>query len=850
MLTISGISHGYNMFGFPYYENDEGVYMSQAWSLLTKGQLAPYTYWYDHAPMGWIVIAIWTKLTGGFFTFGISVNSGRVLMLALHIFSTALILFISKRLTKSYIPGIIGTILFSLSPLAIYYQRRVLLDNIMIFFVLFSITTLITRKVKLTNVILSAISFGTAVLVKENAIFFIPAFIYLLYIATSNHNKMFAIIKWLAIVSGFVSLYFLYAILKGEFFPVGFLGDNGEHVSLMTTLEEQAGRGVTYPIWDTRGDIYRRTLEWFSKDFFLIYIGISSILIGLVLSFRNKAIRIFTFFILGFCIFLTRGSLVLDFYIVPLIPLLSLQVGFVLYYFLNLLKENKKIYIMGLSLVTILFIIYPFKVSSDQYTRNETESQIAALQWIKTNLDEDSKIAIDNYSYLDLHTSNKFGDKVFKDADWFQKLNLDPKIRSEKYNNDWRNIEYIALSHEMIRQVKLVPEDLKFLKRAFENAKPVISWTENSTAYLDFDNYISTNGDWMAIYKVEDKSKIALKESWHVFRDKYLISYGQIIDTENNDITTSEGQSYAMLMSVIVNDQNTFEGVWAWTQDHMQHRLEDKLFSWLVEKNEEGDYSVTDSASAADSDQDIALALLAAYKKWGNKEYLDSAKLIIEDIWSQEVVRINGRYYLTAGASVHVKDGYLVNPSYLSPAHYEIFSRVDTKNNWKELKQDSYQLLNQLSKKSQSSLPPNWVFVSNSGSIQNASRYFNNKENVDDYGFDAFRIFWRVALDAKWNNNQNAYDYLNMYTSFFENELEKGKLYSVYSVDGKPVVDYDAQSTNTAALSTFSITDIELSNDFYKNRFEDKVPENLYSHSWTLFSSALYSNNLPNLWEE
>src|SRR5260221_3594573 len=76
LLLLSGIAHTYNMFHFPYYENDEGTYMSQAWSLLKLGQVEPYTYWYDHAPAGWIFIALWTLLSGGFFTFGASVNSG------------------------------------------------------------------------------------------------------------------------------------------------------------------------------------------------------------------------------------------------------------------------------------------------------------------------------------------------------------------------------------------------------------------------------------------------------------------------------------------------------------------------------------------------------------------------------------------------------------------------------------------------------------------------------------------------------------------------------------------------------------------------------------------------------
>jgi len=56
-LGLVGTAHAINLFHFPYYEADEGTYMSQAWALVTKGSLAPYTYTYDHAPGGGILIA-------------------------------------------------------------------------------------------------------------------------------------------------------------------------------------------------------------------------------------------------------------------------------------------------------------------------------------------------------------------------------------------------------------------------------------------------------------------------------------------------------------------------------------------------------------------------------------------------------------------------------------------------------------------------------------------------------------------------------------------------------------------------------------------------------------------------
>src|SRR5436190_17569797 len=65
VLVVTIVAHAVNMFEFPYYEDDEGTYVSQAWAVLSEGRLAPYTYWYDHAPVGWFQIAAWGLVTGG-----------------------------------------------------------------------------------------------------------------------------------------------------------------------------------------------------------------------------------------------------------------------------------------------------------------------------------------------------------------------------------------------------------------------------------------------------------------------------------------------------------------------------------------------------------------------------------------------------------------------------------------------------------------------------------------------------------------------------------------------------------------------------------------------------------------
>src|SRR5438876_11248284 len=84
-LITGAISHGYHLFLYPLYITDEGIYMEQAWSVLREARLSPYTYVYDHAPAGWLVIAAWVSvLPHQFQIFGNAINTGRVLMLLVH----------------------------------------------------------------------------------------------------------------------------------------------------------------------------------------------------------------------------------------------------------------------------------------------------------------------------------------------------------------------------------------------------------------------------------------------------------------------------------------------------------------------------------------------------------------------------------------------------------------------------------------------------------------------------------------------------------------------------------------------------------------------------------------------
>ena len=88
-LVLVGVVHAVGMAVWPNYGNDdEGTYMARAWAVQTglgaHHGPAPYTYWYDHPPFGWIQLSLWTWLTHTFRAGTIAVASGQRRHAALH----------------------------------------------------------------------------------------------------------------------------------------------------------------------------------------------------------------------------------------------------------------------------------------------------------------------------------------------------------------------------------------------------------------------------------------------------------------------------------------------------------------------------------------------------------------------------------------------------------------------------------------------------------------------------------------------------------------------------------------------------------------------------------------------
>ena len=51
---------------------------------------------------------------------------------------------------------------------------------------------------------------------------------------------------------------------------------------------------------------------------------------------------------------------------------------------------------------------------------------------------------------------------------------------------------------------------------------------------------------------------------------------------------------------------------------------------------------------ASDADTDLAMSLVFAYARWQDPTYLGDARVIIHDLWAEDVVTINGTPYMSA----------------------------------------------------------------------------------------------------------------------------------------------------------------------------------------------------------
>jgi endoglucanase len=206
------------------------------------------------------------------------------------------------------------------------------------------------------------------------------------------------------------------------------------------------------------------------------------------------------------------------------------------------------------------------------------------------------------------------------------------------------------------------------------------------------------------------------------FLDRYVDGDGRVVRHDQGGDTVSEGQAYAMLLSVAAGDRARFDRVWGWTRAHLQRS--DGLLSWRWASGH-----VVQEEPAADADLDAARALALAADRFGEPSYRNASRSLTRAIVREETTWAADRPVLVAGR--WARGEAVVNPSYWSPRAYEELG-------FPKVADSSRKLAERLT---ESGLPPDWARVRPYGVVPSGPPSGGDAA----YSYDAVRTPIRLA---------------------------------------------------------------------------------------------------------
>jgi len=331
-----------------------------------------------------------------------------------------------------------------------------------------------------------------------------------------------------------------------------------------------------------------------------------------------------------------------------------------------------------------------------------------------------------------------------------------------------------------------------------------------------------------------DKTSAAtsLKSAFKHYYDTFYNESGNYAGIRSNAGSSeyfSEGVGYGMLMMVYFSDntksyQGEFDKLWAFYQASADAN---GLMNWKIGNLDPSLASnIWGKGAATDAEMDVAAALILAARQFGNNAYNDAAATLLANVRKYEF-ETNGLH--KPGDSWNDKK----NPSYVTPAYYELFKSVDTDGAafWDMALDVNYELLETNSAENSTGLFDNWSNASGTG--------------LDGYyGYDASRTPWRLAQAYYWYGQTRAYTLLNKLGTW-----ANGKSATAVSgsIQRNGTFGGDHNSTFVATLMTSLVTSPthQTKLDQYWKEAVALGNENYFNQSLKVLCGLAVSGNMP-----
>jgi endo-1,4-beta-D-glucanase Y len=342
-----------------------------------------------------------------------------------------------------------------------------------------------------------------------------------------------------------------------------------------------------------------------------------------------------------------------------------------------------------------------------------------------------------------------------------------------------------------------------------------------------------------------------LQQSWKAYVARFIEPDGRVVDPKGGGVSTSEGQAYAMLRAVWLRDRAVFDRTYAWGKSHLNAGIRrDRLWAWKWAKAPDGRSRVPDSAFASDADQDVALALILAFRTWKDERYLRDAAAILADLWRLATIDAQGRRFLLAGDKLCEGRTCRLNPSYCAPYAYRIFALHDRQRDWKSLVESSYVMLETSADLTGTHLPPDWMVLDTT-----TGRLTLPAGKDSAFSYDAMRVYWRIALDRELFAEPRADAYLKQTLPWLIARWERvGTLPAVVPQSGDDPADYESPEMLGALLPALqrvrpdiaAAIERRLLSLYSRGVWADHAgaQDSYYLQNWAWFGIALYHRQL------
>jgi 4-amino-4-deoxy-L-arabinose transferase-like glycosyltransferase len=436
----------WNIAGYPTVFDDEGTYLAQAWAIDHGVGLAPYTYWFDHPPLGWIQISALAWIPAAIFhsPTQLVVAYSRIVMLPFTTVSMILLYVLARRLKLPRWAAGLAVVLFGLSPLSVTLQREIFLDNIAVTWILAAFVLAYSQRKHLWHHVAAGLCAAFAVLSKETMLLVIPALVVALWQNAHKSTRKYSFVGFIGAFVLIIVQYPLYAILKGELYA-----PNGA-VSLWSGISFQLTRKGSGSIFAKGSNAYDVAHNWLFYDPILILAG--AVAVVLCLAFRNMRPVAIAGVILELTVLRPSGY-VPSMYIIQMLPFFAICVAgfayrvfdFILTFRARPVFWQQVTRLLAVALCVLGAVVYVgprwFSHDRDADTQDLNAGYQQAVAWISTHVPHpgNKRIVVDDTIWLDMV---KEGFKPGRRDIYFFKLDVDPDVM-DNLPNGWKSIEYV-----------------------------------------------------------------------------------------------------------------------------------------------------------------------------------------------------------------------------------------------------------------------------------------------------------------------------------------------------------------------------------------------------------------------